>query len=235
MMDGSANPLMDRNVVEALSLSLSLLLKYMHPGHIMSLHTTSETHQVSLTSLSIYPSMHPSTYLAISLTIYLSIYLSICPSVCLSFCLFVYLSLDFQKWSEPGMLFTFWLRHVLTRQAVCTFSASLPPRVCECMVSLSILTSNCTLRHNALHFSTLQLPEAFRRSFRNMLWTTAGRIFRELNFYQCSQNEKLIYNILTFESASQRREIFRFSFAQIAPHLPLASLLLTIWDQKTLK
>ena len=74
-MDGRANPLMDREVAEALSLSLSLSL-FLSP------------------SLSIYPFVHISICLSICLSIYLSIFLSIYPSICLFIYLFTYLCIS---------------------------------------------------------------------------------------------------------------------------------------------
>ena len=70
-----------------------------------------------LLSLSIFPTIYLSLhlhlylylylYLSIYLPIYLSVYLSIHPSIYPTVYFSVYLSLNFQKWRERGLLFTF--------------------------------------------------------------------------------------------------------------------------------
>ena len=57
-----------------------------------------------------------------------------------------------QKWSEPGVFCTFWLRNVLRATTACTFSTSQLPKVVRTCCVLYILTSKCALRHNAVHF-----------------------------------------------------------------------------------
>ena len=60
--------------------------------------------------------------------------------------------LNFQKWSENGVLCTFWPGNVLRATTACTFSTSqLPKVVRECCV-LYILTWKCASRHNGVHF-----------------------------------------------------------------------------------
>ena len=65
--------------------------------------------------------------------------------------------LNFQKWSEPGVFCTFWLRNVLRATTPCTFSSSQLPKVVRAWCVLYILTSKCASRHNAVHFSSSQL------------------------------------------------------------------------------
>ena len=60
--------------------------------------------------------------------------------------------LNFQKWSEPGLLCTFWLRDVLRATTACTFSTSQFPKVVRTWCALYILTSKCASRHNGVHF-----------------------------------------------------------------------------------
>ena len=48
--------------------------------------------------------------------------------------------LNFQKWSEHGVLCTFWLGNVLCATTACTFSTSQLPKW------------KCALRHNGVHF-----------------------------------------------------------------------------------
>ena len=60
--------------------------------------------------------------------------------------------LNFQKWSEPLVLLTFWLRNVLRPTTACTFSTSEPPKVVRTWCVLYFLTSKCASRHNGVHF-----------------------------------------------------------------------------------
>ena len=60
--------------------------------------------------------------------------------------------LSFQKWSENGVLCTFWLRNVLRATTACTFSTSQLPKVVRTPSVLYILTSKCASRHNGVHF-----------------------------------------------------------------------------------
>ena len=57
--------------------------------------------------------------------------------------------LNLQKWSEPLVLLTFWLRNVLRATTTCTFSTSQLPKVVR---TWCVLTSKCALRHNGVHF-----------------------------------------------------------------------------------
>jgi hypothetical protein len=81
-VDGRANPLIDRKVAEALSLSLSLCVSL-----YISLSVCLPLSLYLCIYLSIYLSIHLSICLSVCLSVYLSdwtIYLSICLSVCLS-------------------------------------------------------------------------------------------------------------------------------------------------------
>ena len=60
--------------------------------------------------------------------------------------------LNFQKWSEPLVLLTFWLPNVLRATTACTFSTSQLPKVVRPWCVLYILTSKCASRHNGVHF-----------------------------------------------------------------------------------
>ena len=60
--------------------------------------------------------------------------------------------LNFQKWSEPGVVCTFWLPNVLRATKACTFSTSQLPKVVRPCCVLYILTSKCASRHNGVHF-----------------------------------------------------------------------------------
>ena len=63
--------------------------------------------------------------------------------------------LNVQKWSEPLVLLTFWLRNVLRATTACTFSTSQLTKVVRTwcvLIVLCILTSKCASRHNGVHF-----------------------------------------------------------------------------------
>ena len=60
--------------------------------------------------------------------------------------------LNLQKWSEPLVFLTFWLRNVLRPTTACTFSTSEPPKVARTCGAFNILTSTCASRHNGMHF-----------------------------------------------------------------------------------
>ena len=60
--------------------------------------------------------------------------------------------LNFQKWSEPLVFLTFWLRNVLRATTACTFSTSQLPKVVRTPGVFNILTSKCASRHNGVQF-----------------------------------------------------------------------------------
>ena len=60
--------------------------------------------------------------------------------------------LNLQKWSEPLVSLTFWLRNVVRATTACTFSTSEPPKVVRTPGVFNILTSKCASRHNSAHF-----------------------------------------------------------------------------------
>ena len=60
--------------------------------------------------------------------------------------------LDLQKWSEPLVFCTFWLRNVLRATTACTFSTSQLPKVVRTPIAFYILTWKCASRHNGVHF-----------------------------------------------------------------------------------
>ena len=60
--------------------------------------------------------------------------------------------LNVQKWSEPLVFLTFWLRNVIRATTACTFSTSQLPKVVRAWCVLYTLTSKCASRHNGVHF-----------------------------------------------------------------------------------
>ena len=68
--------------------------------------------------------------------------------------------LNFQKWSEPLVFLTFWLRNVLRATTACTFSTSQLPKVLRPWCVLYILTSKCASRHNGVHFFNISTAKS---------------------------------------------------------------------------
>ena len=104
---------------------------------------------------------------------------------------------NFQKWSEPGVLCTFWLRHVLRASTACTFSTSQLPKVVREWCALHILTSKCASCHNGVHFFDISTS----KSGPSMV------CFAHFDLEMCF--------------APQRRALFHRSSGQMAPHPPL--------------
>ena len=81
---------------------------------------------------------------------------------------------NFQKWSEPGVFCTFWLRNVLRATTACTFSTSQLPKVVRTWCVLYILTSKCASRSGAGVFCTFWLGNVLRATtacnFSSLIW-----------------------------------------------------------------
>ena len=104
--------------------------------------------------------------------------------------------LNFQKWSENGVLCTFWLRNVLRATTACTFSTSQLPKVVREWCALYILTSKCASRHNGVHFfnistsKTAPNPSVFNTFYFQMCFAPQHRaLFQHLNFQKWSGAE----------------------------------------------
>ena len=69
---------------------------------------------------------------------------------------------NFQKWSEPLVCLTFWLRNVLRATTACTFSTSQLPKVVRQWCALYILTWKCASRHNGVQFFISHLASWLR-------------------------------------------------------------------------
>ena len=66
---------------------------------------------------------------------------------------------NFQKWSDPDVFCTFWLRNVLRAKTTCTFSTSQLLKVVWSWCVLYILTWKCASCHNGVQFSSLIWPD----------------------------------------------------------------------------
>ena len=106
--------------------------------------------------------------------------------------------LNLQKWCEPDVFCTFWLRNVLRATTACTFSTSEPPKVVRGWRVLYIFTSKCASRHNGVHFFDIATSKSGPRL----------RCFVHFDLKMCS--------------TPQQRAIFHLSSGQMAPHPPLS-------------
>ena len=70
--------------------------------------------------------------------------------------------LNFQKWSDIGVVCTFWLGNVLRATTACTFSTSQLPKVVRSWCVLYIFTWKCASRHNGVHFFISHLASWLR-------------------------------------------------------------------------
>ena len=103
--------------------------------------------------------------------------------------------LNFQKWSEHGVLCTFWLRNVLRATTACTFSTSEPPKVARTCGVLYILTWKCASRHNGVHFLDISTSKSgpslvcfVHFDFKMCFAAQPRALFRHLNFQKWSEN-----------------------------------------------
>jgi len=103
--------------------------------------------------------------------------------------------LNLQKWSEPVVFWTFWLRNVLRATAACTFSTSQLPKVVRAWCALYILTWRCASRHNSVHFFDIATSKSgpnlvcFVHVDFEMCFAPQRRaLFRHLNFQKWSEN-----------------------------------------------
>ena len=136
--------------------------------------------------------------------------------------------LNFQKWSEPGVFCTFWLRNVLRATTPCTFSSSQLPKVVRAWCVLYILTSKCASRHNAVHFFIISTSKSAPklRCFVHFDFECASR-HNGVHFFGISTSKSapklrsFVHVDLDMCFVPQRRAIFHLSSGQLAPHPPL--------------
>ena len=83
--------------------------------------------------------------------------------------------LNFQKWSENGVLCTFRLRNVLRATTACTFSTSQLPKVVRQWCALYILIWKFASRHNGVQFFISHLSSWLRtRHFSEPTFRPSG-------------------------------------------------------------
>ena len=101
--------------------------------------------------------------------------------------------LNFQKWSEPLVLLTFWLPNVLRATTAWTFSTSQLPKVVPEWCVLYMFTSKCASRHNGVNFFHISTSKSaptlvcFVHFDLQMCFAPQRRaLFRHLHFQKCS-------------------------------------------------
>ena len=137
--------------------------------------------------------------------------------------------LSFQKWSEHGVLCTFWLGNVLRATTACTFSTSQLPKVVRAWCALYILTWKCALRRNGVHFFDISTSKSGRSMVCFMHFDLEmcfepqrHALFRHFNLQKWSEHCVFFCRFdleMCFEP--QRRAIFHLSSGQLALHPPL--------------
>ena len=162
--------------------------------------------------LSIFLSIYPSISLSLSLSVCLSIYLPFYRLQNLTFCSLSTRStipctchaerhLSIQKWSEPLVFLTFWLRNVLRATTACTFSTSRNAtkphfqKRSDTDVFCTFWLGNVLRATTACTFSTSQLPKWSDTDvfctfwLGNVLRATTACTFSIRNFQQWSGAE----------------------------------------------
>ena len=120
---------------------------------------------------------------------------------------------NFQKWSDPGVFCTFWLRNVLRATTACTFSTSQLPKVVRTWGVFSFFTYKCASRHNGVHFFISHLARwlrthcfsepTFRPSGATNHWKNISRLsylFAHLHLLSSDSFSSLICSLLLFSS-----------------------------------
>ena len=124
--------------------------------------------------------------------------------------------LNFQKWSDHGVLCTFSLGNVLRATTACTFSTSQLPKVVRQWCALYIFTWKCASRHNGVHFFDISTSKSgptmvcFVHFHLEMCFAPQRRaLFRHLNFQKWSEPWCVLY-ILTWKCASRHNGVQLF-------------------------
>ena len=128
--------------------------------------------------------------------------------------------LNLQKWSEPLVFCTFWLRNVLRATTAYTFSTSEPPKVVRTWCVLYILTWKCASRHNGVHFFDISTSKSgpdlvcFVHFDLEMCFAPQRRaLFRHRNFQKWS--EPLVF--CTFWLGNVLRATTAYTFSTSEP------------------
>ena len=137
---------------------------------------------------------------------------------------------NFQKWSEPGVLCTFWLGNVLRATTACTFATPHLSKVVRQWCALCILTWKCASRHNGVQFFISHLASWLRtRRFSKPTFRPSGatnhwknRVFRDFPTF----SRICIFFLLTLSLLPFSLLIFIFSLP-----LPCSAFQLSILSE----
>ena len=119
---------------------------------------------------------------------------------------------NFRKWSEHGVLCTFWFRNVLRATTACTFWTSQLPKVVRRWGVLHILTSKCASRQDGVQFFISHLASWLRtRRFSELTFRPSGAkplekhsvsrlsyLFAHLHLLSSDSFSSLIFSLLIF-------------------------------------
>ena len=131
--------------------------------------------------------------------------------------MYTFQHLNFQKCSEHGVLFTFWLRHVLLAATARTFSAAKLLKAVRSWGVLYMFTWKSASRHNGVQFFSFHLARwlrtrrfsepTFRPSGAPKHWKThsVSRLFypfTHLHLFSSDSFSSLIFFLLLFSDSS---------------------------------
>ena len=112
--------------------------------------------------------------------------------------------LNFQKWSEHGVLCTFWLGNVLRATTAYTFSTSQLPKAVRTWGAFTFFTYKCASRHNGVHFFDISTSKSgpnvrcfYLFDLQMCFAPQRHALFRHLNFQKRSEREVLLPFLLT--------------------------------------
>ena len=128
-----------------------------------------------------------------------------------------------QKWSENGVLCTFWLQNVLRATTACTFSTSQLPNVVWKWCALYILTWKRASPHNGVHFfdittsksgpnpavfNTFEFKMCFAPQRRANFHLRLFYLFAHLHLLSFDSFSSLIFFLLLFSSLTLATSAF---------------------------
>ena len=96
---------------------------------------------------------------------------------------------NFQKWSDIGVLCTFWLQNVLRATTACTFSTSQLLKVVRPWCVLRILTSKCASRHNGVHFFDIATSKSGPTMVLHILTSKCASRHNGVHFFDISTSK----------------------------------------------
>ena len=120
--------------------------------------------------------------------------------------------LNFPKWSEHGVLCTFWLGNVLRATTVCTFSTSQLPKVVRTPQFFTLLTWKCASHHNGVQFFDISTSKSGPNI--NFCLFLLGNVLRATTActFSTSQLPRVVWDrgfltLLTWKCASRHNRV----------------------------